>query len=403
MRVLLVSSYYPPTIGGSSTTSANLACLINEFAEIEVVANDPYFYGGNMRSKPPEEVRRHELNVGLPKYHGPYSQLLRRTYRRMAANRVQSLIESVAADFRPTHIMAIYPDQYFFMAAEMVARRMGVPFLPYFYDLPTGEGSVAPLDDIIEIIKRSPAVMTLTAGVQEWLESQFQIPSTLIPHILNAKMPSAGEALVTAEKMERDYGIDFHMPYLLHTGVVEVLQRDSLRKILQAFNRLDLPDHQIILTTPHPSDVHLLFSDVLARNIHVRTFAAPEMRFLQQRARLLLAVLPFQEEYRDLGNTCFPTKIVEYLQTDVPIFLHIPPESALNTHAQRYGYGFVANQPEMDHVATVLRTALTDEEERGKVLKKARYTRETEFSSIKIQHQLQDLLRSSQKAMKLAS
>jgi glycosyltransferase involved in cell wall biosynthesis len=159
----------------------------------------------------------------------------------------------------------------------------------------------------------------------------------------------------------------------VHTGVVEQLQYEGLKRLAETLMHHPELKAKLVLCTPNsPQD--LAACGLGLPCVEIVSLRKEEVLQLQRRASVLVAVLPFTGEIRELERTAFPTKVVEYLCAGAPILAHAPAESFFGQHVLRHQYGLLVDQPEEAALAAALQRLRDDAALRQSLTEKARQT-----------------------------
>lgn len=355
---MVVSSYYPPLVGGASTVVSRLLSAFRSDA-YAVVSEAPGAFDGRHNATLPPGVL--VARIGVPPWCArlPYGVRLARRLRYALIPAISRLIERVVRQSGAERLVALYPSWPFLVAAYRVHRRTGIPLLPYYMDVTVPHASARTLDQWAlrryepALLQRAYRRMALSDAVADDWRARYGLASDVIRHTVDVRTEEA----VGSEAA--DAGLAGTPRLCVHTGVVEGLQLASLKRLARAVD--DAPDlHlRVVLSTPTPRAA-LVRQGLDAPCLDVQTLDDAAVRALQRRAALAVAVLPFEGEYAAIGRTAFPTKIVEYLVCGAPILLHAPADSFAAREARRHGYAWVVDEPSERALSDALRRLLTD-------------------------------------------
>lgn len=365
-----VTAYFPPTVGGSSTVAANLISTFQP-ESVHVISERPATIGGRHTAEPPPGVSITRFGLPPTLHRLPFARYWIRWGRYGLVPTVRRAILQALSQ-GAQRIVAWYPSWPFLLAAAQAARQTRVPLFTYHMDAPI-PWQQAPWPDRVflrhrqlSILQNATARLVISEALAEDFEQRFNLNSTVIRHGLDLRLyPAANPEPLARHKPLR----------IVHTGVVEHLQYESLRRIIDAV--ADCPElrAEIVLSTPNRRE------DLAACGLdqpHVQILALPtqEVRNLQRSAHVLLAVLPFFGSIKKLDLTAFPTKLVEYMAAGVPILVHAPPESFLAKHVRRYRYALLVDKPDPAALITALKALQEDATLRLQLARRARHTAE---------------------------
>jgi len=344
-RFVVVSGYFPPLIGGTATVMRELLGAFDP-ARFGVIAEKPDAFDGTHNATVPPGIE--VLRAGVPGWikRLPYGL---RAVRWLRFALVPRLVRMILAQ-RPERIIAVLPSWPFLLAAYFAHQRSGVPFYTYWMDASVKAERLG-LPDRWVVARYERAILAaarqrlvLSEALQEDFRQRFGMESTVIPHPI-ALTEGIGEFQRSTDER-----------LIVHTGVVEALQREGLRRVQAAILANPEWKTQLVLSTPtDPADLGEFHAARIA------TLPGAEVRALQRRAAVLVAALPFADSHESLRRTAFPTKVVEYLTTGVPILAHAPPDSFFARHVRQHGYALLVDEPTEAAVQAGLTRLLTDD------------------------------------------
>ncbi len=344
-KFVVVSSYFPPLVGGTSTVMANLLSAFRSEA-FSVICERPEAFDGTHEASVPESINA--LRAGVPGWvkRLPYGLRAVRWLRFALVPRVVRMILRQ----RPDRIIAVLPSWPFLLAAYLAHKRSGVPLYTYWMDASVEADRLRWPDRFVvaryerAILEAAQRRLVLSEALQDDFEHRFGLESVVVPHSI--ALPSE---IGTFRRQEGE-------KVIAHTGVVEALQREGLRRVHAALLTSPEWEAKLVLSTPTaPSDLGEFHA------ARIVTLANSEVRELQRRSAVLVAVVPFAGSYESLRRTTFPTKVVEYLTSGVPILAHAPPDSFFAQHVRRHGYALLVDEPSEAAVREGLRRLLSDD------------------------------------------
>jgi glycosyltransferase involved in cell wall biosynthesis len=394
-RFVVVSGYYPPIIGGTSTVIRNLLAAFRP-ESFSVVAESPSSFDGEHNAPVPAGVSVER--VGVPAFvlgKIPYGARLARWLRFGLIPRIERKI--LAA--KPEMIVAVYPSWPFLIAAYRAHLRRGVPLVTYYMDVSADASRLVWPDRAVvksyeqNILRAASPRLVLSAAIADDFQNRFHLASIVVPHSIDlAALPAAAPppARVAAWKDKR---------LIVHTGVVEGLQREGLlrlAKVIQAHPELNA---RLVLSTPTShSDLYANGFDL--PGVEVGTFTSVEVAALQRTADVLVAVLPFAGEIEEYQRTAFPTKVVEYMAAGVPILAHAPGDSFFAGHVRKHGYALLVDEPDEGSLHRALSHLLGDVAMRERLIRAARATVESVFDLRQVARQFAEACRIDPSALK---
>lgn len=365
-RFIVVSSYFPPLIGGSSTVMRNLLSAFDPESFL-VIAEKPGSFDGQHDSPVPAGVR--VVRAGVPSAvtrRIPYGVKISRWLRYAMTPYLEGLISKAAAQVQAERIVAVYPSWPFMIAALAAHRRLGIPLITYYMDVSV-DGTKLPWPDrpVVrryeqKILRAASQRLVLSGAIQEDIEQRFGLHSVVIPHSIEiTRTPKVGRWPAQEKKL------------IVHTGVVEALQIEGLKRIAGVIGDHPELNAKLVLVTPTPrARLHAIGLDL--PHVEILKLSDDEVRTVQSAAAVLVAVLPFHGDIEAYQLTAFPTKAVEYMRAGAPILAHAPGESFFAKHVRAHGYALLVDRPEPEALLQALTLLLRDDAARARLTERAR-------------------------------
>jgi|GEM_PF-5914400 len=259
------------------------------------------------------------------------------------------VLKKAITKWNPTHIIGVYPSATLMRLTIQAAQECGSRFIPYFFDAPSAE--------IATLISGSTVVLALTEGVRGTLEENACRNVILVPHVVPAP-PESSSQTTNRTRLAQLLGSELnHRHIIAHTGSVENLQRDGLLDLISALKGgRKMKSPLLVLSTPSPQEAeHCIGSNLIDDSVRVVNLSPADLVTLQQGSDVLFATVPLRGPDVAFGKTCFPTKILDYLYSGVPIVVRGPADSVVCRHAGKNGYAAVVTESG----ETALRDALS--------------------------------------------
>lgn len=363
---VLVTNYYPPIRGGTSTIVDNLLQAFDRDVYRLVTVEPDASYGD---FEPIRDEARSVVRVGRAWLTGskfPYIWRWNRWFRYSLISLIRKQIERAAREIDACAILAFYPSWPFLIAAYKAHLATAVPLVTYYMDAIEDAGRLRlPDAHFVEkydlaIARDSHACLAISEGLADHLSKRYRrqvipVPHTHAPPSRDAAGGPAGEIPASSSGGKRT---------ILYTGVVEVLQEASLLRIARVIGKNPSLNARLVICTPNRIE-HLLRRGFASPGVDLLTLPRSRVLPLQRSADLLLSVLPFENEIEAHALTAFPTKTIEYLHSEVPVLVHAPAGSFAARHARKYGYAFVSDSTDELSIVTGLEVALDNEAARG--------------------------------------
>ena len=352
-RVLFVASYFPPVSGGSAVTLANLVSALDD-GSAAVVAEHPGNFLGTHNADIPAGVKT--WRVPVPGWFLPArgTSKLRSWMRQHIGWLAVPAIRRAIRHWQPTHVVPVYPSSAMMVNAYRAVQGTGCAVVPYFFDAPTAA--------ITSILGKNAPVMALTEGVASVLREMGVSGPHCVSHVGHRPAPSgSAHRMASRARISELLGEDLEDRFVVaHTGAVEGLQRDGLLDLIEALPKKAGKSPLVVLSTPSPMEAGTCLEGHMNRNVRILNLEPSDVRRLQAGADALYATLPLRDIRVDIGRTCFPTKITDYLTSGTPIIVRGTAGSVLCRHATRQAYAMVVTSQGGEALAQAL-TALEDD------------------------------------------
>ncbi len=384
-RIVLVSAYFPPTVGGTSTVLANLVSRLAP-EDVIVVTEKRQIADKINGASVPEGIKILETHIPPTFFQNiPYIWRWERSLRFALIPKVMSLTLRAIRETKATCIVAVYPSWPFLIGAYLAHRHTGLPLVTYHMDIPVRRSSAAAFEGFfIDKFERKIALsaqkrLIISEGLVEDFRSRLGLDSTIIPHSIDLDATSARLATLPGPDMEGETRI-------VHTGIVEG-QRECLLRIARTLHNRPGLDARLILCTPTPK-ARLLQAGFDLPSVEIISLPQEKVLPLQASAHILTTVLPFFLKTKEGALTCFPTKLVEYLATNRPILIHSPAWSFLARNARQHDYAEVVDQPNEDALANAIWKLRQDPALRSRISQNASdYVRDFDIHKVTRQFQ----------------
>lgn len=367
-RFTVVSSYFPPIVGGTATVVHNLLTGFRRDA-FTVVAEDPSSFDGTHLGRAADDMN--VVRFGVPAFitqRIPYGVKWARWLRFALIPRIEAAIKAS----KPDLVIAVYPSWPFLIAAYRAARGLGVPFYTYHMDVTAPPADLRWPDRLAaafhdtRIIREASGRFALSAGVRENFRARLGLDTTVIHHSVQVRepLPPSKVSVPTSGRT------------VVHTGVVEELQTEGLLRIKETLDQNPSLNARLLLSTPTHRASLALFGGV-----EIKALPHDKVSELQASADILVAVLPFNTGASYHQLTSFPTKVTEYMLSGVPILAHAPRESYFSRHVAEHGYAYLVDTPSHAALAAAIRELFGNENLRAQLTDAARRTVREIFSS----------------------
>ena len=356
-RTVLVSSYFPPVVGGTSTVLRNLVSkfdpqtfsIVTEHRELPTDApKSPIPPGLNIRKTALPSAPFKKI---------PYIWRWKRFFRFFLILRVRNLTLRAIKETGANCILGIYPNWPFLIGAYLAHRKSGLPLVTYHMDIPVRRSAMAAFERFFikayegKILRAAKERFIISGGYAQDFTQRFGLESTLLPHAIDLQK--------IRKRLPSLPGPPSDGPTrIVHTGIVEG-QKEGLLRIARTLHKNPNLDARLILSTPTPRE-RLLREGFDLPCVEILSLPQEKVLELQAGAHILITVLPFHHKTKEGALTGYPTKLVEYLAVARPILIHAPSWAYLCQHARQYDYAEIADNPCPEALAETIRKLQQD-------------------------------------------
>jgi glycosyltransferase involved in cell wall biosynthesis len=337
-KILLVSWGVPPHLGGTATIVENLS---RQFAREELVIAGERFAGGSDYKRDPRlpEIHYVDREWTWPKRGQRYVRWARWFLLPLVAARLNTIARH--NDCRA--IVAVFPNEYYLLAACLVARWRRLPFYPYFHNTYL-DGPSRRLAQWFErhVFQNSPVVFVMSEGMRLHYERTYPgVRFEPLVHTFHEPIPEFAPPPPPSSPVR-----------LAFLGNLNDSNVDAARRLVEVINQC--PDCTLTTYSATP--------DWFFAKAGVRGPRVTHTRVAYDQVQAALAshdvlLLPHgltggmsQVEY----DTIFPTRTIPYLISRRPILAHTPPDCFLTRWLRKHDCAELVDRP--DHQA--LRDAL---------------------------------------------
>jgi glycosyltransferase involved in cell wall biosynthesis len=240
-------------------------------------------------------------------------------------------------------------------AAHLAARKVGVPFFPYFFDHWSQQAVFAPrlrrLAELVEphILRQASTVIVPNEFLARDLERRVRVRTVIVRN--GCELPSAH----STESAQRKNGATAAIVY---TGAVYAANHDAFRNLANVLDSTGLRA-TLHLYTAQPEEEVAQAGIRGPVSVHAHRPLA-EIPALQAEADILFLPLAFDTPYPALIRSSSPAKMAEYLAAGRPILVHAPPDSFVSWYFSKHACGVVVDKLEPEPLAAAVRRLLED-------------------------------------------
>ena len=365
MKILLVSWSILPQSGGSSVIIENLA---KNFSKEEmIVLGAKTFWQKNT-------IQRDERLANF-RYFFSEMYLFGRGYRYFIwfrKWRFQPLvrhIEKLIRQEKIDHVIGVYPNPFYCLAACRAAKNIGVPFSCYFHN--TYTENIAIIDPAAEQIQAeifdyASHIFVMSKGMQRFYEQKYQLPKfTPLVHTFD-EYPSDSSLTGIPKAGKSQYK-------LVAIGNFNESNLDATRRFLAAIK--DHPKYQLSIYT-HVPKLLLQKRGLDTSLFDYKGAVAPEaIHEVLQDCDICVLTHGFSGGYGPIEyQTIFPTRTIPFLLSGKPIFAHSPKHSFLNDFIEENKCAVLVDEPDEKKLLSALDRLVNDSDQQQELVEAARRT-----------------------------
>jgi len=401
MKVAVLSTVFPPNDSGQAIILGRLFRDVNEKDYVLISSRpwrDSVFPNGlGLPGLPGLDGAFHhlspEIKVQWPRTRwGSWCNLLKAGL--LVGRRVRRLIRILKQE-RCRAIIGCSGALYDLPVAYLAGRWLRIPFHAYLFDYyryqfdisisPTLDRMVARYMERI-FLRAATGIIVPNAGLQAEYRRRYGVEAIVIHNHYDDAIEDTPPVNWPASPPDIR---------IVYTGQIYQAQFDALCNLIEALDRLRIPEITLHLYTAQlPEEIcpgwicgpHVIFHPHVPSRQVVR---------IQRHADILFLPLAFHTPYPEIIDTSLPTKTGEYLASGRPVLVHAPPGAFVSRYCREHGCGVVVDEPDPGQVATAIEWLISDEELRARCVRNARECARTEFSLTSARERLVALLRAS--------
>lgn len=350
-KVLISTKSFPPVIGGSA------------FLLYEILRHFPEDYFSVVHGVNDPPGKESDLNLRFKRKQVKFlsaqntpraTRYLPGIYQRL----IEYFLQMEVSKGHIRKVYAHYPNGVFLVAAYRVAKKNRLPLVVYFDILwdSTSTGAELALSEKYEaeIVAYANEVFAITEFACEYLSQKHKKEVKLIPHTVDT-------GIIRDIQINQE-----HTRKKIHFagGIYDKMNSDSVLRMVEAVEKLD---REIELEFCSP-DLPEALRNKGYKNSYVNK---AELITLQRSSSILYLPQAFHSDKPNMIKNNFPTKVMEYVCSGVPILLHSPEDSYLTYIARKEGFAFIVDQADEDALSKGIERLLDDTELRASLVQKA--------------------------------
>ena len=362
-KILVVSWTLPPALRGSAVVINNLS---SQFSPSEMILAGDSWPGSST----------YRRDAGLPSIHHVGSHW---TWPPRGGRFVHWIkwfllpptvlrLHRTARRKECTRVLAVFPNEFYLLAAYLVARWRRIVLYPYLHNtyVENRRGIARRLAEWLQprVFALSPVVFVVTGGMREYYLDHYEgTRFELLSHSFNGDLPNLSEI----PKVHSPLQIAF-LGNLNHSNL-DAMGRFS--EVVRAFPRCHMTVY-----SENPARV-LIQAGLVGECFETVTVESKDLIAALQKHDILFLPHGFkgglsQVEY----DTIFPTRTITYLLSGRPILAHSPPDSFLTRWLREHDCAEVVDRSNREMLGKALERLRCDDVRRkqlvGNALKAAR-------------------------------
>ena len=242
------------------------------------------------------------------------------------------------------------------------------PYFIYFFDIYRENLLSWPFKFIARIIEKplikNAAMIILTnEGTEKYFKKLYDSKiKTIVIH--NSIIAEAYENIQTPYQPCPPYQIVF-------TGNLNWPQERSVRNLITAVSEINDIDVKLLLYVPSPPQDLV---ETYKNHPKIKFDVAPqsEMPRIQSGADILFLPFAWRTPSPQIIATASPGKLTDYLASGRPILIHAPPYAYVSQYAKEYGFAHIVDEESIPLLQDGIRKLLQDHDYSRKLIKNAR-------------------------------
>jgi glycosyltransferase involved in cell wall biosynthesis len=397
-KILIISSYAPPSIGGPQT----FYNLLRDFPANKYFILTSYYNIDNLSATEGtwlkgEYIFYDNLNCNIKIKRGPQKRsALRKNIQKLKLLMKKFWIIRILVGF-----FVIFSQTYLMVRSgkKSIQRKKGdvllgisdygpamissyilhkitkKPLFIFLFDLYKGNffpfpgGLVASIFEKI-ILKNTTTIIVTNQGTKDFYHKRYgDIISKKIVVIHNSVFPENYKNLDLTKntKDKKKYTI-------LFTGRIAWPQLRSIKNLIKAVNNIKDLNIQLKCYTPMPKEYLQSVKIIESEKIKILFKRPQDMPEVQGKADILFIPLSWHTKSQAIINTATPAKLTDYLIAGKPILIHAPSSSFLVKYAKDNNFAEVVDEENIEELKKSIKKLLRDEEFSNIIIKKAKET-----------------------------
>jgi len=215
------------------------------------------------------------------------------------------------------------------------------------------------------VIKRADKIFCMSDTLKELYDSKYNVNSEIVNH------PVAISEYEYIAKYKKECDSQKNIK-ILYTGMIYEAQIDAIKNLVEAIQDINGVELHIYSKRTEESLKKL---NIIKKNVFYHGEADYEkMPQIQKNADVLFLPLAFRSPYPEIIKTASPSKMPEYLCTEVPILVHAPRNSYLARYAKKEGFALVVDEDNILKLKQSLEHLIADKKLQEELILNAKKT-----------------------------
>jgi hypothetical protein len=341
MKILLVSWSILPQSGGTSVIVENLARSFDR---------DQLVVFGSRRFNQRNNVKRPENGPQFKYFFTELSLFGRgaRFFEWFGRSRFRALVRElkrVIVQEKVTHVVGVYPNIMYCLAASRAAKDCDLPFSSYFHNTYTENSAITDPNaqhNQSEIFEHSDNIFVMSEGMSSFYEQKYKLEKFVpLVHTFD-KYPDPGANTGLPGSGKERYK-------LVAIGNFNQSNLDATRRLLDAIRSDDR--FSLSLYTHVPKILLARRGLNPAYFEHMGSVAPDDVHAEIQKYDICVLTHGFEGDYGEVEyKTIFPTRTIPLLLSGKPILAHSPKGAFLNVFLKKNRCAELVDEPRADEI-----------------------------------------------------
>jgi glycosyltransferase involved in cell wall biosynthesis len=373
-KILIVSSYAPPKIGGGPQ------CLYHLFSHFDAASYAIFTSKKNVN----QAEKGEKTGLMLPCNYYFYDKI-----RPISGNH-NSIINAFYAPFKKIKrvlavirmgldiirkegidiILAITDNGRSFITSFVLSKLSDKPYCLFIMD-PYRQNVLSPFWKFVANLTEG---MLFKRALKIFVHNQSFIDyyKKIYKNVNNYQIINVSESGELYKENETPYTPK--SPYtIIFSGSIYWVNEQSIINLIEAVTDINDCDIKLILYTPSKvTDLRQKYGN--NKKILFDVAEQADMPAILSRADILFMPFSWHSKSEIVINTALPAKIISYLASGRPILVHSPAESFVSIYARKYNFAHVVDKEDIGLLREGIKKILTDREYSQGLIENARKT-----------------------------